>query len=96
MVKRNFKIKETIFIDNIDWQDEEYGVIEDTIEYTTDSNHKLYVTYKLTVEVGWDGKQKSYLEVDEIYVENPFGKPVEITDDEYESIEKNFRKVIKW
>lgn len=96
MNKRDLNINETIFIDNIDWQDEDFGVVEDTIEYVTTTNHKLYITYVLTLTIGLDGEETSSLEVVELYVENPFGKSIVITDEEYDAIVDNFNEVIKW
>lgn len=93
---RDLKINETIFIENIDWEDETFGVAEDTVEYVTKSNHKLYVTYRLTLEVNWDGKVNSSLDIDEIYVENPFGAEIDLSDVEYDAIEENFRSVVEW
>lgn len=96
MKKRDFKITERQFIEDINWEDDFFGVAEDTIEYVTSSNHTLHITYKLSIEVDWDRTRREILEVEEIYVESPFGHEVELTDEEYEQIEQNFKEVTEW
>lgn len=85
-----------IFVEEIDWQDEYFGVSEGTIEYTTEGNYTINVTYKLTLEVNLDGIVNESVFVEEIYVENVYGNEVELNEEEFEAIEDNFKELLTW
>lgn len=93
---RNFNINERLFVDEIDWEDDTFGSAEGTITHVTDSNHSISVTFKLTININFDEVRRETIEVEEIYVEDSFGREVELTEEEYEGIEENFKEVLEW
>lgn len=98
MVENNrfLESRHPIFIDSIDWQDGTFGIAEGTEEYSTEGNYTINITYKLTLETGLDGRTAENLEIEELFVENVYGKEVDLTEDEYYNVVENFRNNLVW
>lgn len=95
-MNRDLNIRDAVFVDNISWEDENYGYLEDTVEYTTTSNHKVYITFNLSIAINLDGEEDVSIEVEEIYVRSPFGKEVNILDEEYDELVDSFKTHLVW
>lgn len=92
---RNFTIKESIPVDLI-WEDNIFGVYEGTTELVTPSNHTIYATLKLTVEILRNGREEVSFILEELFIEDPFGREIDYTDDEYDAILENLQTNIEW